>query len=698
MSEGYEEIAGVSSDEAVEEFESSIKHVHPDDRQRVLRSIEEVHEHVEAWQEEYRYQHSDGTITWVLASSVPEQQPDGSVIWYGIIFDITDRKEMEQELRLKERAMASLEQGISISDARRDNNPLIYVNNGFEQLTGYSKKEALGRNCRFLQGPETDSDAVQNIRDAISAEETITQEILNYHKDGSTFWNQLSITPIYDDQQRLTHFVGIQKDITEKKKTEKELAKSERRFRQMAENIEQSFFLIAPDFSDVLYVNRASERLYGVPREKQLNDPMAWIEHVHPEDAEEIREDMEIQRKKDKPELPANKDFRVIHPERGLIWLRTTMKTIENDDGEVVRIVGITSDVTEQKQTQDALKKSERRFRNLVENLDQVFWVTDPNFEQFEYVSPRYEDWWNESVDNIYDDKFSWQSRVHPEDVTGLTSAIQQHIIEADSPEEYREFHQEFRIRKESGDWRWCYASGTPVLDDQGRVQKVIGLVSDITDSKRTQKKLSESLEEKHFLLQEVHHRVKNNLQVLLGLLSLQSRRVDSEEARVALGNSKQRILSMALIHEKLYNSDHLSQINVGDYFTELVEHIVESNVRNDLTIQPEFNIDAERMDPETVIPCGLIVNELVTNAVKHGFPDGGQQQITVTFQREESNYRLSVSDSGAGGTDDLFESQSLGLTLVENLTRHQLHGDIDVDNSENGLTISILFPAEQSE
>jgi PAS domain S-box-containing protein len=137
-------------------------------------------------------------------------------------------------LKLKDRALASTSEGITISDPSKPDNPLIYVNKGFEILTGYSASSVLGRNCRYLQGPLTNPDTAQIIRESIKSEKNCTVEILNYRKDGTTFWNRLSITPVRDKTGRATHFIGVQSDITARKEAEEALKSANEK---MAENL-----------------------------------------------------------------------------------------------------------------------------------------------------------------------------------------------------------------------------------------------------------------------------------------------------------------------------------------------------------------------------------------------------------------------------------------------------------------------------
>jgi sigma-B regulation protein RsbU (phosphoserine phosphatase) len=183
---------------------------------------------------------------------------------------------LAEELALKDRALAASAEGITISDARLPDNPLIYANEGFERLTGYSVRNILGRNCRFLQGPKTDPAAIDVIRRALREERECVVELLNHRKDGTPFWNRLSITPISDASGRVTHFIGIQTDITARKKAEEalvqakqELETSYRRVKfdlEMAARIQQTL-LPSPNLSipgvEVRWVLKSCDELAG---------------------------------------------------------------------------------------------------------------------------------------------------------------------------------------------------------------------------------------------------------------------------------------------------------------------------------------------------------------------------------------------------------------------------------------------------
>ncbi len=166
-----------------------------------------------------------------------------------VVMDVTEKRATETRLRIQDRAIQAASQGIIIADAMMPDLPIIFANCGFESITGYSLKETLGRNCRFLQGEQTDPDRIAEIRQAIQEKRAITVELLNYRKDGTTFWNKMSITPVWNESGQLTHYVGIQSDVTAKRNTEDQLRQS-----QKMEAIGQMAGGVAHDFNNVLTV------------------------------------------------------------------------------------------------------------------------------------------------------------------------------------------------------------------------------------------------------------------------------------------------------------------------------------------------------------------------------------------------------------------------------------------------------------
>lgn len=205
---------------------------------------------------------------------------------------------------------------------------------------------------------------------------------------------------------------------------------------------------------------------------------------------------------------------------------------------------------------------------------------------------------------------------------------------------------------------------------------------------------LTATLSEKNVLLKEVHHRVKNNLQIIVSLLNLQARNVDDPQTLLLLNDSQSRVRSMALVHEKLYQSEALDRIKFNDYLRELTRFLYGLYWKREGSV--EFSVQAEdvELDIETAIPCGLLVNELITNSLKHAFlaeSNGGMVQIQ--FFAENGNYVLRVTDNGSGfpADSELQQPSSLGMQLVKSLTR-QLNGELDI-STDHGTIVNITFP-----
>ena len=236
------------------------------------------------------------------------------------------------------------------------------------------------------------------------------------------------------------------------------------------------------------------------------------------------------------------------------------------------------------------------------------------------------------------------------------------------------------------------------LLDYETRIvvsaeDEVMAIVRDVTERKQAEKQIKASLKEKEVLLKEIHHRVKNNLQIISSLLKLQSRSIKDEQTLAMFNESQSRIRTMALIHESLYQSNDLSRINFAEYIQKLVANLLRSYEINSSAIKPVINVDNVFLEIDVAVPCGLIINELVSNSLKYAFPSGKEGKIQVDFSSEnERNFTLSVSDNGVGLPKNLniLETKTLGLQLVNNLV-DQLEGTVK-NNVDGGTEFRITF------
>ncbi|MBT3342467.1 MAG: PAS domain S-box protein [Gemmatimonadetes bacterium] len=339
---------------------------------------------------------------------------------------------------------------------------------------------------------------------------------------------------------------------------------------------------------------------------------------------------------------------------------------------------------------------SERRYRTLVETPDFVVMLLDPE-GSYLYVSPQIEGWLGYAPSDFYQDADLGTSIVHPEDSSTLTELL--------ASGGGADHHTEFRWRHKAGHFLWAAGSIFPIYehpeDEQiHRVAMYQIVVQDITERKLAQDTIQASLEEKEVLLKEIHHRVKNNLQIISSLLHLQASRLEDTSLGEAFDDSQHRIRSMALIHEELYKSEDLARIDFPAYAQRLIENLFDSFGPSVRGVEHETDMDAALMTIDQAIPLGLVVNELLSNALKYAFPSN-TGMIRLQLRNHTDSLELIVSDNGIGLPDHLLNEglenpTTLGLKLVISLVG-QIRGDLSA-TSDEGTTFTITLPVNDED
>jgi PAS domain S-box-containing protein len=223
-----------------------------------------------------------------------------------------------------------------------------------------------------------------------------------------------------------------------------------------------------------------------------------------------------------------------------------------------------------------------------------------------------------------------------------------------------------------------------PLYAKSGDCTGLVGITRDITELKKAEEEAKKSLKEKEVLLKEIHHRVKNNMAIISALLQLQARYCSDEKLNMMFRDSRSRISSMALVHEKLYQTKDFANINFREYVEELVGHIMSSYGMKEGDIGLLLSIDDINLNIDTIIPCGLILNELTTNSLKHAFEDVEQPKISIAFNIEGDQAALVYSDNGRGIPEhvDFQDSETLGLQIVKMLA-FQLKGSFELERDD---------------
>jgi two-component sensor histidine kinase len=254
-------------------------------------------------------------------------------------------------------------------------------------------------------------------------------------------------------------------------------------------------------------------------------------------------------------------------------------------------------------------------------------------------------------------------------------------------------------LRVEPEDRLVCVAANRAFLevlrDAEGRPRRMLGAITDITDQKRTEEQLRTSVQEKEVLLREIHHRVKNNLQIVSSLLYLQSRKTDNAQVHIMLQESRDRIRAMSLIHQKLYQSADFARIQFAGYADELTREILRSHGVAQAKVAIEIEGNGLMLSLNHAVPCGLILSEVVTNSLKYAFPNNRRGTIRIALRQEAAGWcQLIISDTGVGLPVDFStrRQSSLGVTLIERLVG-QMQGKLERESSSAGTCYRISFP-----
>lgn len=454
-----------------------------------------------------------------------------------------------RQLQLYNDAIDATISGMVITDASKEDNPIIFCNKAFTKLTGYSQIETIGKNCRFLQHDDRDQQARDIIRNAVENEEPCEVLLRNYRKDGSLFWNELKISPIKNQNGEVEYFVGIQNDVTELIETQEMLKSAKDQWESI---VSQSPNLIMIVIDGIIrFINKVGANFIGFDHPDEVIGKSVF-------------------------DLP--------------------------------------------------LKSGNEAHDEKMEKLND----TDKSHPMI-YIA----------VDN-----------------TGTT--------------------------------RYIKVQSIPITYEGESAAQTVGV--DVTRIKESEMDLAKLLEQKEILVQEVHHRVKNNLAIISGLIEMQIPSLDNEEAVSYLRSTQMRIISIAKVHEMLYNRKNLNEVELGQYIEQLVDSIKSTGDLKKQEMDVGLDKDSILLSLDQAIPCGLLLNELMTNSIKHGFDEGETIKIDINVSEENENVTIRYRDYGKGmpESSDFVSEGKFGSTIILILIE-QLNAEYTLE-TRDGVQMTISF------
>lgn len=506
-------------------------------------------------------------------------------------------------------------------------------------------------------------------------------EIIDIKGDPLTLYLFLFVDPL--DAENLSRVLISFLDITEQKAKDHSIRESEEKFRTLASLAPVGIYLTDPK-GLCQYVNSRWCEMAGLTQEEAMGK--GWIQGLYPEDRDTVFASWE---RMVESEGRWGLEYRFVNRE-GKVTTVYGLATPQRDDtGKILRYIGVNLDLTEFKRIEDNLRQSEINLKSFVNAIPESAFMIDPDGTILTLNKTTAERLGQTSDEmlgaNIYD--------FIPEEIGKSRKLMVEKVLLTKKSVSFEDERH----------GRSIYNSINPVPDGKGNVARLAIIGVDITDRKKIEDALNASLVEKSQLLREVHHRVKNNLAAIIALLELQKNSLTDQSSQIIFTELRNRIRAMSLIHEKLYRSESLAEIDFEDYARNLISHLRTSfGSRN---IECVIAAKGVKMPLNIASPCGMILNEIVTNSLKYAFPDCGAKPgcdnclIEVSMTSEKDTYRMKIADNGIGLPEDFdFDNaKTMGMLLVRMLGRHQLGGCCEI-NGKNGTQMTLTFKAINGE
>ena len=705
--------------------------VHPEVRAEVFRSWQQAVTKKKSFQKEFRFRHINGTTFWILAFSKPIFTETGNIEGFiGITIEITERKRLEEKLkalnkslgqRVEERTAELAEKNEKlleeISERKQaeeeikslakfpseNPNPVLRVERNGTILFTNNAGSIFLDNWGTQTGQSVPDDWHKNALDVLCSGKS-----KDYEMKCNDHMFSMTLAPVVE--KGYVNFYGL--DITERKRVEEELKvlneslerrvdertkklvekseklmseivtrermefalkESEERYRQIVSTTRDAIMVFDAKTRQFIEVNKACEELYGYSREEFLNMRHSDITNA--------------------PEITDESIFKTIAGELQDIPLRYHRKK----DGTVFPVeisasaftykgqkvlCGIIRDITERKKKEEELKD----YGILFDNISDMAYICDIEGNIL-FLNKVFE-----KLSGCKSEEFIGKSFALLFDGEDLKKAMDlcSRTLKGESLQKEVYF-------KDTG--VLCEYKNLPLRNEKGKIIGVLGTARDITERKKVEEQIKASLKEKEVLLKEIHHRVKNNLQIVSSLLDMGSMQTQNQEVINLIMDCRNRINSIAIVHSQLYKSELLNQIDMEQHIEELSKRLLqiyEMEKTITLNIKPtDVSLPITR-----AVPCALVLNELISNSLKHAYKNGQKGKIDISIQRSDGDvFSIKVKDDGIGIPEeiDIDKTNSLGLSLVRNIVFRQLRGKLYITRN-GGTEIAIEFKALKGE
>ncbi len=590
---------------------------------------------------------------------------------------VASKKVLQKEKELSENILETANAVIITLDLDAKIN---LFNKYAEKLTGYTKDEILGRRWFDIfiskgndsEIPEVFSKVLNGMPEVSSYENPIVC------KNGSERLIHWENTIQKNERGEVSGVLSIGTDITERKQVEELLIETEARYKTSFENSRDGIIVFRKD-KKIIAVNQEYIKLSGYTREELLS---MGLEDLYQE-ANMTQSDVRMNQMQLEKTLSLF-DATLIAKQGNTIPVEINVTSLKDSYGYDVVFQGNVRDITERKQAEEALLESEEKYRMVIENQGEGIGIVDLD-EKFVFTNPAAEQMFGVPEGKLIG---------HNLEEFLVPNQIPVVFEETKNRKQGVKSTYEIEIISAIGENRTLLITATPQSNNEGIHIGTFGIFRDITKRKQAEEKIRRNLKEKNTLLKELYHRTKNNMQVISSMLRIQSHQSDDEFVHESFNDVVHKIQAMSLVHQKLYEAEDLSRINLKEYIEDMIGSLMQScNIQTELF---SYHLDLKDVfvTIDSATPLGLVLNELISNVFKHSFPDDRKGKLTIKLEQEKNgDINLQLKDNGVGLPSgfDPEKTESMGLQTVYSLMVYQLNGSIDYD-TKNGLSWFIKF------
>lgn len=600
-----------------------------------------------------------------------------------IMLDLTQQKQIEEKLvdshRLWNYAMNFSEDAIYLLDLERR---IIQANNGFYRLINAPGKNYIGRLITDIIHPDGEKSpcpickAQKELRDM-----NITMEASNPANPYSRPI-QVICKIIHDETNRPSSILMTIRDLSRIRELDQKICISEANLAE-AQRISNTGNWVWDIQGNQLDWSNQVFRLFDLSQSFYTPTYASFITFVHPDDRQKVQEAVNDALYLMKP---YSIDHRIVLPDGSIRFVHEQAEVRFDDEANPLRMSGTIQDITERILAEKALRKNETLFRATFEQA--AVGLAHVSLQgNFLRVNQRLCDILGFSRQELL--QLNFKDITHPDDIRDNLEHAR-HLVE----QRIKSYSKEKRYLTKDNSILWVNLTVSVAHKNNHQPDFFISVMEDITERKSAQLKVIETLHEKEALLRELHHRVKNNMQIISSMISLQLRQISDHSVRDNLNDTRQRIRTMALVHDHLYSSGNLASINFQDYLKQLCKRITSLYEHGERKVIIDLSGEAVQLPIDQALPIALISNELIVNSIKHAYYKHMPHHIEISLMQDQHSIALVVRDFGKGFNYKVMnQTDSLGLTIINALTQ-QIAGKIDYDSSQQGTTVTLRIKA----